>query len=1044
MIPIKLTIEGLYSYQERQEIDFNKLTDSHIFGIFGSVGSGKSSILEAITFALYGKTDRLNLSGDNRNYNMMNLKSDSLFIEFVFMVGSQSYMIRVKGRRNSKRFEDVKALDRQAYKEIEGQWVPIELEEIENAVGLSYENFKRTIIIPQGKFKEFLELGNKDRTQMMKELFNLNKFELYYKVAAIEAKNNKGIENINGQLQQLGDVNPEQLIEAEKILEGIKNQLKKFNKLRDDIRDKEKVLAELKELTEKLKKAADSLAELKAKSGQFTELEKKIENYEYCLVHFKSLLENIDISEKKIQTLNLDVNSGKKAIYEFFMQEKKLEKELKNIKPAYEKREELKVKADELSKVLELINLKKENSILKERLEKGRSYISDMDKNIGKIKDSRIKIEEIIEKQKKELPDILEFSKAKEWFIMSNNLQKRHNENQKKLEEVVSVLTEIHRTFFKILQNDILKGRIEVSDDDYDVCDEPPYEFKIAKKFFSVAEDSPFFENLINNKTEEINVLEKQITQCNVQKQLGEYAGQLENGKSCPLCGALEHPAIFEIEEINGEITALDKKKNLLTSDIESIKELIKEIEIEKNNHNNINRTHSQLVKENIAILRDIEVHELSFDWEPYKSLDTIEKNIEKYKSLKKKLDNEEENLYRANKNIEKEKETIERYRQELEKILSKNVENETKIETLNSQIKLLSVDDYLTIESDTIREEIKYCKSKYSQLEEKFNTISQNITTLQNKQGELKGRLDVNVNALEVEKTSLLGYKQKQKEQLKLSSYKDIEEVHGILKYTFDLEKSKKSIKEYKENLYSIERSYNELEKQINGRVYNPEQHYSLIEELKTIELDIERNNRELGSTETLINKIKKELEQKKDLLDKLDKLSLRAEDIKTMKQLFKASGFVNYVSSVHLQNLCKLANERFHKLTRQKLRLEITEDNNFQVRDFMNGGKLRNVKTLSGGQTFQASLSLALALADSIQKFTNSSQNFFFLDEGFGSLDKDALGIVFDTLKSLRKEDRIIGVISHVEDMQQEIEVFVKVKNIPDTGSILEFSWN
>ena len=74
MIPLKLTIEGLYSYQEKQTIDFTSLTDAGLFGVFGSVGSGKSSILEAITFALYGETERMN-KRDNRAYNMMNLKS---------------------------------------------------------------------------------------------------------------------------------------------------------------------------------------------------------------------------------------------------------------------------------------------------------------------------------------------------------------------------------------------------------------------------------------------------------------------------------------------------------------------------------------------------------------------------------------------------------------------------------------------------------------------------------------------------------------------------------------------------------------------------------------------------------------------------------------------------------------------------------------------------------------------------------------------------------------------------------------------------------
>ncbi|MEE4286939.1 MAG: hypothetical protein V2I31_12355, partial [Mariniphaga sp.] len=80
---------------------------------------------------------------------------------------------------------------------------------------------------------------------------------------------------------------------------------------------------------------------------------------------------------------------------------------------------------------------------------------------------------------------------------------------------------------------------------------------------------------------------------------------------------------------------------------------------------------------------------------------------------------------------------------------------------------------------------------------------------------------------------------------------------------------------------------------------------------------------------------------------------------------------------------------------------------------------------------------------LADNIQKITESNQNFFFLDEGFGSLDKESLNIVFDTLKSLRKENRIVGVISHVEEMQQEIDVHLRIENQVEKGSIIYPGW-
>ncbi|MEL6676922.1 MAG: AAA family ATPase, partial [Bacteroidota bacterium] len=124
MIPVSLSIEGLYSYQAKQEIDFTQLTRAQIFGIFGATGSGKSSILEAIAFALYGQSERLNQK-DNRAYNMMNLKSNRLLIDFDFGVGEEQYKVVVQVKRNSKQFDKVGTFERKAFRYEQGQPVPM-------------------------------------------------------------------------------------------------------------------------------------------------------------------------------------------------------------------------------------------------------------------------------------------------------------------------------------------------------------------------------------------------------------------------------------------------------------------------------------------------------------------------------------------------------------------------------------------------------------------------------------------------------------------------------------------------------------------------------------------------------------------------------------------------------------------------------------------------------------------------------------------------------------------------------------------------------
>jgi exonuclease SbcC len=1023
MIPVQLTIQGLYSYQEKQTIDFTKLTAANLFGIFGTVGSGKSSILEAITFAIYGRTDRLNLSGDNRYYNMMNLKSNELLIDFVFETGKEqtAYRATVKGKRNGKNFEDVKALNRSAYQKNGNEWIPIEAAELEQAIGLSYDNFKRTIIIPQGQFQEFLQLGNKDRTQMMKELFNLGKFEFYYKVTALENKNNAQKQNIEGQLQQLGSVDAEQLKQFKSQLEQLENELKEQNTKLADYQKSEEGLRKLQDLAVRKSEAEKAYKSLQEQEPVFKQLEQKISRFEQCVIQFKHLLDGLKSTNEKVQIREKQLQQDEVKLK---LQESEigtLNKKLEALKPAYEKREELKQKADELGRLIQMKTLEQTISKENERLQKGTQVCNETEKTLEQLKTQKLELEALIKVSKGKMPDLELLAAVKNWYTEKHLLEKELPAILKELEE--------NQKATSTLQNSVVKLLAEAG-----IGKLPEIEYS------SIVQ-------ILKDKTktakEKQKVLNEQESHLRVKAQLKAYSENLEEGAPCPLCGSVHHPDVLKTEDLNDTLLKLSAEKQTNEKEQEQLSDWISRINLFSKQQEMIHQQKNALLQKQKAQQERIEAHAKKFTWENYRVETELEKAFQEVRRIQGELKKQDDLLEKLGKDIDKKGSDFKRFQVEVDKIRTVLTVQQTELKTLENQLRLIKAETYQDHRIEAIETEKSKLQKEHSQLEKSFTEITQQITEKSKLRDTLFGSVQAGKKELELDKQSLEKQKQQTKEQLEKSTYNSIDEVTAILSEQFNPDQEKQRIAHFKDLFLRAKSLLEQLQKEIGERFYDKEAHQKLNAEIALLKEQLVRKNQEQGKITEQLKKLQKDLESQAALRKELEKLELRAENLKTMKSLFKASGFVNYISSVYLQNLCNAANDRFFQLTRQKLSLEITPDNNFQVRDFMNGGKIRSVKTLSGGQTFQAALSLALALADNIQKITESNQNFFFLDEGFGSLDKESLGVVFDTLKSLRKENRIVGVISHVEEMQQEIDVHLRIDNHEERGSRIWASW-
>src|SRR5690606_9632641 len=503
MLPIQLTIEGIYSSQERQTIDFTQLTDAVLFGIFGSVGSGKSSILEAITYALYGETERLN-SRDKRTYNMMNLKSNRSYIELEFKNHEDRLFKATREfKRNSKRFEDVNTPMANLYEWKNNAWIPLESTNVEPIIGLSYENFKRTIIIPQGQFKEFLELGEKDRTQMMMEIFNLHQYDLYDKVSALSSENKTKLNQLQGQLVGFEAVSEEEIQAQKKQLTETK---KAFDSTKEEFDLKSESFQQLKTLKaefETLQNKKKSLTEMESQQESINAVEKKLEEFERVQALFAQILETQNKATLEYHAKSEEEIRELKTLKNLETQFQEVQQKLNEIQPQFEALELKKTEKNDWELILKIQEAKKDIDNLISGSQKGLEYVEETKNSVQNLKTQIQELEEKIDSFGKEIIDSVILMEVERWFLQTQNYQDSKEKILKSLEEKNKNLQELNnqiKTLYKSTQS---------------------FEIKYTNK-----------QNEIELKSKEIDNQRQHLL---VQQQISNYAVELKDGKPCPL-----------------------------------------------------------------------------------------------------------------------------------------------------------------------------------------------------------------------------------------------------------------------------------------------------------------------------------------------------------------------------------------------------------------------------------------------------------------------------------------------------------------------------
>lgn len=1151
MKPIKLEVKGLNSFIDKQVVEFDKLTERGLFGIFGPTGSGKSTILDGITLALYGDIAR-------KSSNYINTNCDSVYVSYEFQITGKEvrkYRVYREFKRDNKgggiRNKSSKIIDItdgiENILEEKSKSVTSKCEEI---IGLKLDDFMRTVVLPQGKFSEFLKLEGKERRNMLERLFNLRKYgdDLSTKLSLEIRKEKDKMNVLEGQLKGYEGVSEE----------ALKVKEEEINEINLSIKSKEELLNKIKKEFEEAEKVWNTQKDLYDKKIEEKSLVSRIDE-------IKTFKEKVEISNKADKVIvfinNLEdiLKEINKEDFKFTKLNKKLEKlinlkEENNLKFAeiYKKKEEnlpdLRLKKEKLLKSEKereiLFKIKSDGVKLKQDCKKIFEERSKCDTKLNSIEENeKILNEELKEKEKRkeELFVDEEFkSKINSGLFILNSyegLDKQFNEkkneeselkkyikelieNKEKSEKDLKVelekLTNIGNKLESLLKetpgdsNSILEKQIKLGEyrEKLNKYKEIKYSLEESLKTKNNFEEKlKAFENQKLLLEKEVKNLKEYINKVNVEELAHKLRENLVDGECCPVCGSFYHE-LNNVEKINLEESK--EKTALLESKEEKLKELILEfskieatLEYENKKIEELNISIAEVGKVSEETLKSLE-EEFNTLKETVEEFNLKKENLEKYLEKLKEEKNNLENIFNKAEvilceKIVREKELASEVK-ELDKELNlknselNSIKNELKVHDIKLENQLIlkkdkeknllekeirnlrtqldelnKIKDELREKRDKLKEEYLEKKSlldgKVEVYREKERLIKEDLKDLIDEdisieKIDIKGLLDslqleidyieesyLNLSeekeklekafiymnqevAVTKERVSSLNIRKENEEKkvneaLEEEGFKTILEVkEGILAKN-EKEKLKIFIEEYDNNLIKVRANIELLIKKLDGKSLTEEEWTDIIKEKNNIEKELREVQELKIRIITEVESIKKKLDEQNDILEIKAKQENKLALLSDLEKLFKGKKFVEFIAANHLKYISIEASKKLKDITNGVYGLEIDENGKFIIRDYKNGGAERDTSTLSGGETFLASLALALSLSSQIQLKGTAPLELFFLDEGFGTLDDNLLDVVMSSLERLHHERLSVGIISHVDSIKNRVPV-------------------
>lgn len=1070
---INLKFKNLNSLYGEWSIDFSdpEYVSNGIFALTGPTGAGKSTILDAISLALYGCTPRLGKITDKNN-EVISRRTGECYAEVEFESQEGRFRSRWEQHRARKKNDaDLVGATHEISDAKTGDLLETKISKVpgvvEEKIGMDFDRFTRSVLLAQGKFDEFLKAKPTEKSETLEQITGT---EVYSKISTrvhLRCKEEKDkLENLKADSSKYTVLSIEdeksirqKLLNKQKQESDLDNKKSEVNENINWVFEVEGLKNEVSSLSKKVETSSERLKSFEPERNKLSRA-KKAADLDVAYTELKGVREAQEKDQKLLEREEIglpDLDGRFKEIEKYFS---KAEAETDKSK------EQLKDKAPLIKKVRSLDqSLRDKDKIIKNKDKICNEVIEEIEKNKKSIIDEEIKAD-LVQKEVEDINKYLDEHKSDRWLISGftgieeqlNNLSLMHKDIIK-VEKDKQAAIESNEYNSKELANYVEQNDVKAKQlqDISASLKKEQGKLNLLLQGHSLREYSTEKENLIEKKM----FVNKIAT-------LEEERRILMDGKECPLCGSKEHPyAEGNIPDDNeyqkriDEIDALVAKVENIEDKIKKVIKTEKEIQSELNESEKEKEKASSKEQYSGKQLKDVseQLEKLKGNYED--KIDIISKEL---------LDHDYElngELSIAIDELRSKKFKIEEHDN------SKRLIDE-RLSSISGKIK--EVDAKLIVQKKRLADEqagLELEKKEFATMdferqelfgskdpEEEETNFKLAITKSEEVEKETRGRRDKIKISFKSSKDKIANFQQNIKDRA--SILKDIEagfknDLQNIgfvnedqfLAARLDLSQRAELESKAKE----LDSSQIELAATLSDRTerFNKEKVKDKTEkQLSELEFELESISTELKQLqEDIVNskeKLRDNAKAKQEMQTLVEDLEIQQEEFERwdyMRTLIgSADGmkYRNFVQGITFKQMLLHANNQLKKMMDDRYQL-ISDDASsleLNIKDNYQAGEIRSVKNLSGGESFIVSLALSLGLSQMSSK--NVRVDSLFLDEGFGTLDEESLETALDTLAGLQQGGKLIGIISHVAALKDRISTQINVSKLSGGKSSLD----